>query len=255
MRPGLAGGGSAAAQHDASGRQVAWRQQRVGARRRPFAARHAGCHAARRRLTDGSESSNSFECWSHSAACRMSASRIKPLLLLYANRLHCRGWKSAHVMTCRAKEASSQTQLDITETEHVPPKQLLTPNQLGGPGRKHSIREGCPAAAARCRVARPHTFPARTSVRSSMLCGLMSTMLNAWSCLQQRRRGRRQHQRVGGEGRSDPRCRLPQPPAWRHLQLWPPAASAPLPIPSETASAGCAAVPVQVPQVDAEVVG
>lgn len=56
-------------------------------------------------LTAGSPSSNSFECWSHSAACRMSASRMRPLLLLYANRLQCCGWKSAHVMTCRQQSS------------------------------------------------------------------------------------------------------------------------------------------------------
>jgi hypothetical protein len=44
-------------------------------------------------------SSNSFACWSHSAAARKSASRMHPRLLAYANTAHWRGWNSAHVMT------------------------------------------------------------------------------------------------------------------------------------------------------------
>jgi hypothetical protein len=38
-----------------------------------------------------STSSYAFACRSHSAAPRMSASRMQPLLLLYANTLQCCG--------------------------------------------------------------------------------------------------------------------------------------------------------------------
>ena len=52
-------------------------------------------------LTWGSVASKALACVSHSAAARMSASRMQPLLLLKANTLQCDGWKSAAVMTCR----------------------------------------------------------------------------------------------------------------------------------------------------------
>lgn len=42
-------------------------------------------------LTDASTSSNALACLSHSAALRMSASRMQPLLLLYAKMLQCCG--------------------------------------------------------------------------------------------------------------------------------------------------------------------
>lgn len=50
--------------------------------------------------TCDSTSSNAFECRSHSAAFRMSASLMQPLLLLYAKMLQWEGWNSAEVMTC-----------------------------------------------------------------------------------------------------------------------------------------------------------
>jgi hypothetical protein len=48
-------------------------------------------------------SSKSFECESHSADARMSASRMLPLLLLYANSEQCEGWNSADVITCNVQ--------------------------------------------------------------------------------------------------------------------------------------------------------
>ena len=50
--------------------------------------------------TWGSVASKALVCVSHSAAARMSASRMQPLLLLNAKTLQCDGWKSAAVMTC-----------------------------------------------------------------------------------------------------------------------------------------------------------
>ncbi len=56
-------------------------------------------------LTVVSTSSYAFACRSHSAALRMSANRMHPLLLLYAKMLQCWGWNSADVMTCTAQHS------------------------------------------------------------------------------------------------------------------------------------------------------
>jgi hypothetical protein len=55
-------------------------------------------------LTDMSSSSKALACLSHSAELRMSAKRMHPLLLLYAKTLHCCGWNSAEVITCKHKQ-------------------------------------------------------------------------------------------------------------------------------------------------------
>lgn len=47
--------------------------------------------------------SNSLTCWSQRAWALMSAILMPPLLQLYANRWQCWGWKSAQVITCKAK--------------------------------------------------------------------------------------------------------------------------------------------------------
>lgn len=52
----------------------------------------AGQHQTQPPPTAGSVSSNSLACWSQSAAARWSASRMRPLLLLYANTLQWCGW-------------------------------------------------------------------------------------------------------------------------------------------------------------------
>lgn len=44
--------------------------------------------------------------WSHSADCRKSTSRMKPLELLYASVLQWSGWNSADVITSEGKKTS-----------------------------------------------------------------------------------------------------------------------------------------------------
>lgn len=54
----------------------------ASARAPELASQAAPCLPDFRELTAGSASSNSLACWSHRAACRWSASRKRPLLLL-----------------------------------------------------------------------------------------------------------------------------------------------------------------------------
>jgi hypothetical protein len=174
--------------------------------------------------TWGSVASKALVCVSHSAAARMSASRMQPLLLLNAKTLQCEGWKSAAVITCgqptgpqslfmssymnlaaillfyifsramldvlrRCKDEAHLLMLCLQHGVITIAKQqplVLADVRQSAPSMlpQDSSTQHAPRKSVHDQSAPSHfktLFQAPTSVRSSMLAGLMSTMLKLWS--------------------------------------------------------------------------
>lgn len=113
----------------------------------------------------------SLECLSQSAAWRMSMRGMEPLLLLYASMLQCVGWNSAEVITsaCSIKTRTKPqcvVGFDNNPCFNTPPSS----SKINSGGLNNSVHPSPEVESSHCRFR-------RVPVRSSMLTGLMSTML------------------------------------------------------------------------------